>query len=74
MLKREPVIGIKVTGPTHPNDEVHFEKMEIGQDTLADMTRRRLRPIITMKEIHERGRNYVTVGGFAVTADNKAEK
>ena len=68
MSEREPIIGIKVIGPVHPDNEVHFEKEAIGQDTLTDMTRRRLRPILTMNEIERRGRNYVTVGGFAVAA------
>lgn len=62
----EKIIGLRLTSRA-PHDPLEFERQEIPLKCLAEMTRCRMRPILTMDEIHRRGREFTTVNGFATT-------
>lgn len=59
----ERVIGLRLTSKLH--QPLEFTQEEISQACLAEMTRTRVRPILTMEEINERGRQFMIVSGFA---------
>jgi hypothetical protein len=66
------VMGIKVTRKKYPDTELIYELCPIPADLLADIIRRKFRPILDMEEARRPEKNYVLLDGFAATADMRS--
>ena len=65
---QERIIGIYVSSETYFG-ELKFEEREIPIATLAEMTRSKLVPILSIEEAERRNRNFMLVSDFAAKFD-----
>lgn len=62
----ERTVGLRLKSKP-PHQPMKVEEEVIPKATLAEMVRQSLRPILTMEELNQRGREFTTVNGFATT-------
>jgi len=53
--------------------DFRLEMAEVPEEALAEMTRRKVKPFVSIDEVESEGKNFCTLGGFAVTFDEDSE-